>query len=807
MIERSVSPWDATRSGVTAPSAVVRLLHEPEPDDGAGRPHHLKDWFVVLYRYRAMSATIFGVALGLAILVTLLTPYRYTATARLEVAYRSPIQLRLQDSVVRVEDGNPDRDEALTFLATQLAVLRSRDLAERVIRTRRLTEEGILARAGAPLTGVGTELADFLRPRGWEDVPSTAVTDAPPGGTSVPPDLIDRYEKTLAVRDVRGTDLVDVSFTTRSPTLSAVLASAHAQAYMEVNDEERRRTDAVARQFLDAQAAESHQRIVDAEAKLGRFAAAHPRIAANQEEKIGGKRIAELSSRLTTFETERLGLESQYQFLTRPETKMLAYFIDQPGIRKLRLDLLDAQARRASLDQRLGPNHPQMLDLQQVERELRRQIDAEVHQEMAAVQMRYDDARGRENRLRRRLAQEERRAGKLRELGARYELLKGEVETAHALHTSLRKQRMDTAVNAELADTNVRVIDRPEVPERPSRPNVPLNLTIGLVGGLVLAIGGAFARDYFNDTVKSSDEMDDLLKAPTLATIPTFEIAAARERSIPSSSFRSLVASLHGAAPTNGHVNGHDAAGRTPGTDLIVVRDPQSDVAEAFRSMRTAVLLSAPDDPPRVTLVTSALAGEGKTVASLNLALALSQAGARVIVVDADLRHPRAHISLGLSNDIGLSSLLLGQVTLPDVVQTSADPPLVMLPAGPAVANPSELLGSARMGRLLAHLRDDYDFVIVDTPPVLAVTDAVLLAREADGVILVVKGDETPRTLVRRARDRLMLAGARFIGVVVNNVNLEWSDAYEGYARYGYAPHGQHDHPSASPTSAVSEGC
>jgi capsular exopolysaccharide synthesis family protein len=730
----------------------LRVVHEPEAAHAEdASPRHLSEWLAVLYRYQAMIATIFGGAVALAVLVTLLTPHRYTAETRLEVVQRSPIQLRLQDSVVRVAEGDTSRDAALTFLATQLAVLRSRDLAERVIRERRLVEGDELVQTDARLGGAGT-VSELLRPRGWE-MTSAAAAASPE--LAVHPDVIDRYAKVLAVRDVKGTDLIEVSFTTASPALSAFLAAAHTQAYMDANDEVRRRTDELARGFLDRQAAESQERIVKAEAALGRFAAAHPRTAANQEQKTGEQRLTELSTNLTKYETQRLALESRYHFLTQPDTEALPYFLDRPGIQKLRLELLTAKAQRAGVSQRLGPNHPQMLDLRQLETELGRQVETEVRQEMAAVRMHYDAARAREDRLRRRLAQEERRAGKQRELGARYELLKGEVETARTLHTSLRKQRMDTAVNADLAATNVRVIERPEVPKRPSRPNIPLNLTIGMAAGLVLSIGAAFARDYFDDTVKSPEEMEEILHVPTLAAIPAFDALPAR----------TAAAALPAA----------------PQSELVVVREPWSGVAEAFRGVRTALLLSGADEPPRVTLVTSAGAGEGKTMASLNLALALAQAGARVILVDADLRHPRAHTALGAANDAGLSSVLLGRTALPNAVQTIEEPPLALLPAGPVPSNPSELLGSARMGMLLTHLRDAYDFVIVDTPPVLAVTDAVLLARDADGVILVVKGEHTPRALVRRARDRLTLAGTRVLGVVVNNVNARWSNVYYGY--------------------------
>ena len=400
--------------------------------------------------------------------------------------------------------------------------------------------------------------------------------------------------------------------------------------------------------------------------------------------------------------------------------------------------------------------------------------------------MRYDAARAREDRLRRRLAQEERSAGKLRQLGARYELLKDEVETARALHTSLRKQRMDTAVNAELVATNVRVIDRPEVPrtaEPPERPVEPHDRRRGRPGpGDRRGLRARLLRRHREEQRRDGE----LLNIPTLATIPTFDPEAMRLRTLAVARVRTFVGRRNGSSrhDTNGNGDARHGGAARP-NELLVVQEPRSGVAEAFRSIRTALMLSTHGESSQVMLVTSASAGEGKTVASLNLALALAQAGARVMLVDADLRHPRVHAALGVPNDVGLANLLLGRAAFVDVVHTLDEPPLAVVPAGVATPNPAELLSSARIGMFFERLRTQYDFVIVDTPPVLAVTDAVLLAHEADGVILVVKSDRTPRTLVRAARDRLALARARFLGVVVNDVNGRWSDAYyyDGYER------------------------
>jgi capsular exopolysaccharide synthesis family protein len=272
--------------------------------------------------------------------------------------------------------------------------------------------------------------------------------------------------------------------------------------------------------------------------------------------------------------------------------------------------------------------------------------------------------------------------------------------------------------------------------------------------------------EYFDSSVKSSEDVETLLNLPTLAIIPS-------------------IASEKGARR-----GGVPATAGNRQADLIVHREPRSLVAEAFRSLRTAVLFSTPDQSPRVILLTSAGQGEGKTMTSLNLATTLAAAGSQVLLVDADLRRPSVHRAFGLPNDDGLSKYLAGLSTLEGVTHASEVPNLAVVPAGPTPPNPAELVGSTRMSELLIRLRDEYDYVIVDSPPTLPVTDAVLLSREVDGVLLVVKGHDTPREVVRRARDQLGQAGAHLLGALINNVNTGWGGEYY-YKRYYGAYYGQ----------------
>ncbi len=768
----SLPPSGPPRLVLPVPAAPVDAAWMDEPP-----PRHLRDYLRVLAVHRRLAATCFLLTLAITVLVALFLPRRYAASTRLQVARQSPIQLRLADNVRRLDEGENGRTATEIFVATQVAALQSRDLAERVVQSRALATEPTFAAPAraqtAPFPAVAT-LVDALRPRGWVRSSDGRAPTAPATGVPVDALLLERYMSYLAVHDVRGTDLIEVSFTTPSPALSAFLAAAHTQAFLEANEEARHGTDDVAKDFLARQLEEAKAQVERAEHVLGVFAAEHPSVAVNQEQQLNGSRIAELSTLLTKAEGTRTTLESRYDFLTSKDSDPLSYFLDQPGVQKLRLTLLDLDAQEAALRQRLGPNHPQMVELQLLAREVEAQLRAEVTKNVAAVRARYDAARLREERLRRKVGQQEELGVELRVLGGQYDMRKGELDGARQLHASLLKQRTDTAVNAELTASNVRIVERPEVPQHPSRPRIPLTLTLGTCAGLVLAIAAAFAAEYLDQSVRSSDEVEDLLHLPTLATIPNFALARA------ATPVRVLPATL----PAGGN-----AKGSAPRRDeLLVLHEPWSRVAEAFRSMRTAVLFAAGAAPPKVVLLTSARAAEGKTVTSLNLASTLAEAGARVVLVDADLRHPRCHAALGVENTRGLSGVLTGDLELDAALTRLESPPLVFLPAGPPPPNPAELVTSPRLRELVTILRARFDFVIIDTPPVLPVTDAAVLAREADGVVLVVKGHDTPRELVRRARDRLVLAGASFLGVIVNNVGPGWGDPYFYETYRGYAP-------------------
>jgi capsular exopolysaccharide synthesis family protein len=333
--------------------------------------------------------------------------------------------------------------------------------------------------------------------------------------------------------------------------------------------------------------------------------------------------------------------------------------------------------------------------------------------------------------------------------------MKREAESSRELYDGLLKKLKEAGVLAGLRSTNLVVVDPARSSAQPVRPSYPINLGLGLGVGLVGGIGLAFAREGFDSTLRTPEQVEAVAGLPAVGIIP--DLAAGRG------------------------LRRHPA-----NTPCNILDSSSSQLAESYRALRTALLFSNGDVPPKVIVVTSALAKEGKTTASLNSAVALAYQGARVLLIDADLRRPELHVCLGLPAEPGLGELLAGQAKLPVQARACAKVPnLFVLPAGRRHSSPAEALGSVPMRHLLNNCRERFDFVVIDTPPVLAVTDAVVLSKSADGVLLVVRSAQTSQQSLLRARDLLLRVNARIAGVLVNRANLHSPDYYDSYGYLG----------------------
>jgi len=419
-----------------------------------------------------------------------------------------------------------------------------------------------------------------------------------------------------------------------------------------------------------------------------------------------------------------------------------------------------------------GPNFPRVLRLQAQIKELDAATDKEKQNILNGLESDYREARQHEARLVQELDQQKTEANAMAEKLVEYNILKREAEANKTLYDGLLTKLKEANISVGLKSSNIRLVDPAMIPSYPARPAKARNLALAFLVGLVGGVGLALLREYLDNTVKSPDDIETLARLPSLAVVPQFADANGNGR-------RSAL--LQGLTASNGHEKR---------IELVAQHLPKSQMSEAFRALRTSILLSQADHPPQVILVTSALPREGKTTAAANLAVTLAQLGDKTVLVDADLRKPGVGRLLNLTGGkyAGLSSYLAGVSSLELVtVPHPAIPNLAAIPTGPLPPNPADLLSSHKLADAIAELRTQYKFIVIDSPPVMAATDAVILSVQADGVLIVVRSGETPKEAFTRTRDLLGSVKCRILGVVLNAVDSSAPDYYYSYRYYPYS--------------------
>jgi len=401
-----------------------------------------------------------------------------------------------------------------------------------------------------------------------------------------------------------------------------------------------------------------------------------------------------------------------------------------------------------------GPNFPKAQRLQAQLKELDGMIDTEKRNILEALGNDYNAARQREGLLNEALNEQKGEVNQMAHSMVEYNILKRDAEGYKTMYDGLLTKLKEANIAAGLKSSNIRVVDPAMIPSTPSRPakarNIALSFLVGLVGG----IGLALLREYMDNTVKTPDDIESLARLPSLAVVPSFGSENGNAR--------------------RGRFLGASSNGHEKRIERLAQHLPKSQMSEAFRALRTALLLSQADHPPQVILVTSALPREGKTTAAANLAVTLAQLGDRTLLIDADLRKPGVGRLLNMTDGkyAGLSSYLAGVSSLDLVtVAHSSIPNLVAIPTGPLPPNPADLLSSHKLADALRQLRSQYKFIVIDSPPIMAATDAVILSVQTDGVLLVVRSGETPKEAFTRARDLLVSVKCRLLGVVLNAVD------------------------------------
>jgi polysaccharide biosynthesis transport protein len=648
-----------------------------------------------------------------------------------------------------------------TELETEVKILQSDLLALQVIRELNLDRRAEYGSKSLP--------------------PSSSSLDLAPDPLQVDPArasaMIGGFKGGLRVSLSGNSRIIEVHYRSSDPNLAANVVNTLMQTYVENNFKARFESTMQASDWLQKQLVDMQMKVETSQEKLVRYQKEHEILGTDEKSNIITSKLDELNQQLTAAETERMNKEAFYRMVESGDPDSIAASASSSAdsgatgasaesalLETLRAKQVDLNIQAAELNARFGPSWPQLAQINNQLKEVDAQIQKEMKKIAGKVRGDYMTSLQRENMLRDALEKQKQEANKLNESAIEYNLLKRDADTYRALYEGLLQKMKEAGVSAGLKSNNFRIIDAARAPTGPIEPNIPRNLLFAFVLGSATGVGLAFLLEGLDNTIRTTDQAQAISGLAPLGMIPLGS-KSAREGPNPK---RLVIASSKESI------------------ELVTQVRPQSQMAESYRALRTSLLLSNLGSPPRVIMVTSALPQEGKTTTSINCAVVLAQKGVRVLLIDADLRRPSIHKTLGMGPRTGLSNVLTGSTTLENAItRTAVLPNLYVLPAGTPPPNPAELLASANMRDVLAQLRDQYDHIVVDTPPSLSVTDAVVLSPRADAVVLVIRSGQTTKQALRRSRDILAQVSAKVVGVLLNAVDLSSPDYYYYYEYQG----------------------
>jgi capsular exopolysaccharide synthesis family protein len=735
----------------------------------SGSQHvHLLDRLSALFRHRKIAGAAFAIVVGVMMLQT------YSKIP----LYRTSARVMIQDERATASVGTLNANDPVfwqdpeQFYNTQYSIMESRGLAKRVVRKLQLQNHplfnGTAPQSRGPLSLVrearqtlGTSVRSL-----FSSNDKKAPVEAPaPDESAVESALISQFLGGVEIVPQRQTRLVEIFYTSTDPAFAALAATTLAEEYAQQNLDLRLETINKNLIFLGEEVAKQEKKVGESEEAMAGYRERQNALSLEDRQNIVVARLNTLNETATKARTTRLQKESAYTQLRSIDPKndsadSYPIIATNPGVMEAKTRVNDLMAEKARLSSRYLPGHPDLIKIDGQIDSARGALVAQRSRVIESARNEYDAAVQEERSFSGQLESQKDAAMDLDRKSGAYLVLQRQAETNRQVYQSLLQQQKELRVVSNSRTNNVQVMDRAEAPGAPFSPNSRRDWFTAIVAGLLVAFGLAFGMEYLDDTVKTPDDVTGRLRLPMLGLVPT-----------------------------------------VPGKRVPLLSDSvPDDFGEAFRSLRTSLVFTSSSDGPRVIAVTSSQPLEGKTTMACNLGMVLALGGARVLLVDADMRRPGLHTVVGVANEVGLSHLLVGQARVRDAVQKTSEQNLFVISAGRIPPNPSELLTSDRMNALIENLRSGpFDWVIIDTPPVLAVTDAVLVARSVGSVVFVIGSEMTRRMHAERAVETLSGGKPKSIGVVLNRVDLDRNKYY--YSRY-YGYHYQNYYGSGAKKSA-----
>ena len=739
--QRDNAPVQPYRVGGRALSLDV----QDERRGGDGEIDLLAYWKILVKRkWLVLGVLAAVVAFTLFRTLTATPIYRATAVLQLD---KSGTQV-VQTGVVQPMDYGWDPD----FMQTQIELIKSRSLAERVANELEL-DQTTMSRLYQP--GWLDRMMGALRPKSSA---SGQKAKAKPDGAINPEQQMrvgaGVVRSGLGVQPVPDSRLVQINYDSPSPEFSARVANAVAEGFIAAGLERRFGATSYAKTYLEDQLALTKAKLEETERKLVEFAQKENLVntGGQNSQSLAAQNLTQLNAALASAQDQRIRAQARWQQAS--SGPMPADMIGNSNIRVLQQQKAQLQGTYQQKLQTFKPEWPEMQQMKGQIDEVNRQIAQETSGVRASVKAEYDAAAAQERMLVGQIAALRTEALDVDERSIQYNILKREADTNRQIYDSLLQRYKEVGVAGDVRSNNVSIIDRAEVPRWRFKPSLSTNLMFGLLLGLVLGVLAAFVLEFLDDTLKTSDDVEQKLKLPVLGVIPKL---GAKES----------VAAMS--------------------------KNAQSAFSEAYRSVRTALHFSTDQGVPKTLLVTSTEAGEGKSTTSLALARNFIQLGKRVLLIEADLRNPSLHRELGLRGmETGLSNVLTGGGTLADAILKTDDNQLDVILAGPLPPNPAELLAGSKLVSLLTVVSERYDQIIVDSPPVLGLADTPILANAVDGTLLVVYSGKTKAAAAQATLKRLLHARARIVGALLTKYDMRSGGYGYGY-NYRYQAYSAHD--------------
>lgn len=746
------------------PQAAIPV-YAPEPSVQP-QPGSLLDYWGLLWRSRMLFAacTLAGLVVAVGILLTQSPVYRARTTLEVQDVNHDFVDMKLASPVA---DTSPS--DALTDIQTQIKILQSDTLID------------------AALMKAGVHTASDLNPnqRGISRVAGIVAAGASNSGQET---LAEVAGKNLKVSVAGQTRIIEVSFDAPRSDLAARFANALTSEFIERNTQARWQMNRQTSEWLAAQLKDLRGNLEASENALETYARKQNLIYNADKQTISEEKLRQLQEELSRAQADRVEKQSRFEIARTATPETLPDVLNDTNLRALETNLTDVRRKEAEMEVTFTADYSQTKKLHAEAAALEDAISRKRAEIVTRITNELSGAERREHLLAEAYVDQTVRVTSDSQKSIQYDVLKREVDTNRQIYEAMLERVKESTIAAAIKASNVRVLDPARAPLHPYKPNFPVGSAAGLLFGSMFGLAAIVLRARTDSSVQEPGDAGTLLGIPELGVIPRAQTTL---------SFAPVVTLVRQDKQLDGPSPRLISAGNS------LENSPA--VADSFRAVLASIIFSGAKDHERVLVITSANSGEGKTTAAANLAVALAKMNRKVLLIDGDIRNPRLHHLFGLNNSTGVTDLLLHAATnekLLDPVIRAVSPNLYVLTAGPSLEEGADLLFSTAMPAVIARYRDQYDMVLIDTPPMLSMPDARVLGRLADAVVLIARAGKTSRIAVQAAFRRLVDDQSRVLGVILNDWNAKASSyRYYGGHYYNYGAHKNNTKPVETPVS------